>query len=60
MGKENRYNRAKTGQVVITYTAGSAPTLTGAQTIANAATPTVTELLKLILELKAQVDKLTR
>lgn len=41
--------------VAVTYTAGSAPAVSGALTIANAATPTVTELLDYIVELQAKV-----
>jgi hypothetical protein len=43
---------------VVTATAGSLPTVTGSSTVANAATPTNAELLKLVIEQKAVVDKL--
>lgn len=39
----------------MTYTSGSAPAVSGAVTIANSATPTVTELLDYIVELNAKV-----
>lgn len=45
-----------TGAPVTTYTAGSAPPVTGTQTIANSATPTVVELLKYCRELHARID----
>ena len=46
------------GNLVITYTTGD-PSYTAGQavTVANGATPTVRELLELILELKAQNEK---
>lgn len=40
----------------VTATTGTLPTPDGATTIANAATPTVVELLELCMELKAKVD----
>ena len=43
---------------VTTYTTGSAPAVTGAQTIANSATPTVVELLKYCVELQAKINAL--
>lgn len=45
--------------VAVTASAGSLPTANGAVTIADAATPTVTELLELCMELKAQLDILS-
>lgn len=39
-----------------TATAGTLPTADGSVTIANAATPTVAELQKFCVELKAKVD----
>lgn len=44
-----------TAKPTVTYTTGSAPTVTGSQTIANSATPTVVELLKLIYEIQAKL-----
>jgi len=43
-------------KVAVTATTGTLPTATGAQVIADTATPTVVELLKLCMELKAQLD----
>lgn len=43
----------------MTYTSGSAPAVSGAVTIANSATPTVTELLDYIVELNAKVNAIT-
>lgn len=40
----------------VTATTGTLPTPNGATTIANAATPTVVELLDLCMELKAKID----
>lgn len=40
----------------VTATTGTLPTPNGATTIANAATPTVVELLELCMEIKAKVD----
>lgn len=40
----------------VTATTGTLPTPDGTTTIANAATPTVVELLDLCMELKAKVD----
>lgn len=45
--------------VTATYTSGSAPTVTGAITIANSATPTVVELLKYCTELQAKINQLS-
>lgn len=45
--------------VAVTATTGALPAVTGAVVIANTATPTVAELLKLCLELKAQIDVLS-
>lgn len=45
--------------IVVTYTAGSAPAASGALTIANSATPTVVELLDFCEELNAKVKALT-
>src|SRR6185436_17501507 len=42
-----------------TATTGSLPTANGSITIANAATPTVAELLEFCIELKAKVDAIT-
>lgn len=50
---------ALTAGPTVTYTAGSAPAVSGALTIANSATPTVVELLDYIVELNAKVDALT-
>jgi hypothetical protein len=47
-------------KVTVTATAGSLPTPNGAVTIANAATPTVVELLELCMELKAKLDQLSK
>jgi hypothetical protein len=47
---------AITAGPTVTYTAGSAPVVTGAVTIANSATPTVTELLAYIAAVHAKVD----
>lgn len=48
---------ALTGQsaVTITATTGTLPTADGSVTIANAATPTVTELQEAIVELNAKI-----
>jgi hypothetical protein len=43
----------------VTYTSGSAPAVSGALTIANSATPSVTELLDYIVELNAKVSAIT-
>lgn len=40
----------------VTATTGTLPTPNGATVVANAATPTVVELLDLCMELKAKVD----
>lgn len=40
----------------VTATTGTLPTPNGATTIANAATPTVAELLELCMENKAKID----
>ena len=42
--------------MTVTATTGSLPTPGGSTTIANTATPTVTELLDFCVELKAKVD----
>lgn len=42
--------------LAVTATTGTLPTPNGSLTIANAATPTVTELLEFCVELKAKVD----
>lgn len=47
-------------KLTVTATAGSLPTPNGAVTIANAATPTVAELLELCMELKAKLDALSK
>lgn len=60
MGKENRYQKTKTGKLAVTYTSGAAPTVTGSFTIANSATPTVVELLRYIAELEAKVNSIIR
>lgn len=44
--------------VTITYTTGSGPTPDGAVTVANSATPTVTELLEICVELNAKIAAL--
>lgn len=44
--------------VTVTVTSGSAPTPNGAVTIANSATPTVTELLEFCVELNAKIAAL--
>lgn len=44
--------------VTVTATTGTLPTANGSVTIANAATPTVGELLELCMELKAKLDGL--
>lgn len=44
--------------VSVTYTTGSGPTANGSVTIANAATPTVTELLEFCVELNAKITAL--
>lgn len=49
---------AVTAGPTVTYTAGSAPTVTGALTVANSATPTVVELLAYIAAVHAKVDAL--
>lgn len=41
--------------VTVTFTSGSAPATDGAVTIANSATPSVTELLALIYEIRAEL-----
>lgn len=46
-------------KVAVTATLGSLPTANGSVTIADAATPTVAELLELCMELKAQIDVLS-
>lgn len=53
-------NHTGPAKVTVTATAGSLPTPNGAVTIANAATPTVVELLELCMELKAKLDELSR
>lgn len=50
---------ALTAGPTMTYTSGSAPAVSGAVTIANSASPTVTELLDYIVELNAKVDAIT-
>lgn len=65
IGKENTWVNRKVAAkteiaalnpvVDVTYTAGSAPAVSGALTIANSATPSVTELLDYIVELQAKV-----
>lgn len=45
--------------VTVTATTGALPTANGAVTIADAAAPTVAELLELCIELKAQIDVLS-
>ena len=45
--------------VTMTYSAGSAPTVTGTLTVSNAATPTVVELLKYCTELQAKLVLIT-
>lgn len=49
------------GQTAVTATAttGSLPTANGSVTIANAATPTVTELLEFCVELNAKIAAIT-
>ena len=42
----------------VTATTGTLPTPDGATTIANAATPTVAELLELCMELKDKIDNM--
>ncbi|MGM5020192.1 hypothetical protein [Tardiphaga sp. 367_B4_N1_1] len=42
--------------MTVTATTGTLPTPNGAVTIANAATPTVAELLEFCMELKAKLD----
>jgi hypothetical protein len=42
--------------MTVTATTGSLPTPNGSVTIANAATPTVAELLEFCMELKAKLD----
>lgn len=44
--------------VTVTYTSGSGPATNGAVTIANSATPTVTELLEFCVELNAKIAAL--
>lgn len=51
--------QALVADIVVTYTAGSAPAASGALTIANSATPTVTELLDFCEELNAKVKALS-
>lgn len=46
-------------KVAVTATTGSLPAANGAVTIADAAAPTVAELLELCMELKAQIDVLS-
>lgn len=50
--------QALVADIVVTYTAGSAPAASGALTIANSATPTVVELLDFCEELNAKVKAL--
>lgn len=50
---------ALTAGPTVTYTAGSAPAVSGSLTIADSATPTVTELLDYIVELNAKVNAIT-
>jgi hypothetical protein len=50
---------ALTAGPTMTYTSGSAPAVSGAVTIADSATPTVTELLDYIVELNAKVTAIT-
>lgn len=50
---------ALTSGPAVTYTTGSAPAVSGALTIANSASPSVTELLDYIVELNAKVDAIT-
>jgi hypothetical protein len=45
-------------KITSTYSSGSRPAVTGTQTIANASTPTVVELLKYCSELEAKIDAL--
>lgn len=47
--------QALVADIVVTYTAGSAPAAGGSLTIANSATPTVVELLDFCEELNAKV-----
>lgn len=42
--------------MTVTATTGTLPTANGSVTIANAATPTVAELLEFCVELKAKLD----
>lgn len=51
--------QALVADIVVTYTAGSAPAASGALTIANSATPTVAELLDFCEELNAKVKALS-
>lgn len=50
--------QAFVADLVVTYTAGSAPAAGGSLTIANSATPTVVELLDFCEELNAKVKAL--
>ena len=58
MGKTLRH--LSPTKLTVTATAGTLPTPNGAVTIANAATPTVAELLELCMELKAKLDALSK
>ena len=49
---------AAVANITTTATAGSLPTANGAVTIANAATPTVAELLEYCVELEAKLEDL--
>ena len=44
--------------VAISYTTGSPPVPNGAVTVANAATPTVAELLEICVEINAKLNNL--
>lgn len=59
MGKLIEHQKAHIGKVAVTATTGALPTPDGAVTVADAATPTVVELLELCMELKAKIDALT-
>jgi len=48
--------QALVSSIAVTYTSGSAPAAGGSLTIANSATPTVTELLDFCEELHAKQD----
>ena len=50
--------QALVADITVTYTAGSAPAVDGAITVANSATPTVVELLEFCEELKTKVNAL--